>query len=74
MALRPSLPEFDVGTGYLEFARPTIRDGLAALAKRGARQIFAIPGMLLAASHVKRDLPREISAFMADNSEIDGVK
>ena len=31
-ALRPSLPEFDVGTGYLEFARPTIRDGLAALA------------------------------------------
>jgi sirohydrochlorin cobaltochelatase len=66
-ALRPSLPQFDVGIGYLEFARPTIRDGLAALAERGARQIFAIPGMLLAASHVKRDLPREISTFAADN-------
>jgi sirohydrochlorin cobaltochelatase len=70
-ALRPCLPEFDVGIGYLEFARPTIRDGLAALAERGARQIFAIPGMLLAASHVKRDLPREISTFMADNPEVD---
>ena len=70
-ALRPCLPEFDVGIGYLEFARPTIRDGLAALAERGARQIFAIPGMLLAASHVKRDLPREIDTFIADNPEVD---
>jgi sirohydrochlorin cobaltochelatase len=70
-ALRPSLPQFDVGIGYLEFARPTIRDGLAALAERGARQIFAIPGMLLAASHVKRDLPREINTFMADSPEVD---
>jgi len=70
-ALRPSLPQFDVAIGYLEFARPTIRDGLAALAGRGAGQIFAIPGMLLAASHVKRDLPREINTFMADNPEVD---
>jgi len=67
----PCLPQFDVAIGYLEFARPTIRDGLAALAERGARQIFAIPGMLLAASHVKRDLPREINTFMADNPEVD---
>ncbi len=70
-ALRPCLPQFDVGIGYLEFARPTLRDGLAALAERGARQIFAIPGMLLAASHVKRDLPREINTFMADNPAVD---
>ncbi len=70
-ALRPCLPQFDVAIGYLEFARPTIRDGLAALAGRGARQIFAIPGMLLAASHVKRDLPREINTFMADNPAVD---
>ena len=70
-ALRPRLPQFDVAIGYLEFARPTIRDGFAALAERGARQIFAIPGMLLAARHVKRDLPREVNTFMADNSEVD---
>jgi sirohydrochlorin cobaltochelatase len=70
-ALRPCLPQFDVAVGYLEFARPTIRDGLAALAGRGAGQIFAIPGMLLAASHVRRDLPREINTFIADNPEVE---
>jgi sirohydrochlorin cobaltochelatase len=70
-ALRPRFSEFDFAIGYLEFARPTIRDGLAALAARGARRILAIPGMLLAGSHVKRDLPREISSFMAGQPEVD---
>ena len=70
-ALRPRLPQFDFATGYLEFARPTIRDGLATLAARGARQILAIPGMLFAASHVKNDLPWEMNTFIADNPGID---
>ena len=70
-ALRPRLPEFDFATGYLEFARPTIRDGLALLAARGARRILAIPGMLFAASHVKNDLPWEMNSFIAENPGID---
>ena len=70
-ALRPHLAEFDFATGYLEFARPTIREGLAALAARGARRILAIPGMLFAASHVKNDLPWELNTFMADHPGID---
>ncbi len=70
-ALRPRLAEFDFATGYLEFARPTIRDGLTLLAARGARRILAIPGMLFAASHVKNDLPWEMNSFMADNPGID---
>ena len=70
-ALRPRLPDFDFATGYLEFARPTIRDGLTTLAARGARRILAIPGMLFAASHVKNDLPWEMNSFMADNPGID---
>src|SRR5215468_1882251 len=70
-ALRPRLPGFDFATGYLEFARPTIRDGLAHLAARGARQIFAIPGMLFAASHVKNDLPWEVNSFAAENPGIE---
>ena len=70
-ALRPRLPDFDFATGYLEFACPTIRDGLAALAARGARRILAIPGMLFAASHVRNDLPREMNSFIADNPGID---
>src|SRR5215469_5008331 len=70
-ALRPRLLQFDFATGYLEFARPTIRDGLAELTARGARHILAIPGMLFAASHVKNDLPWEINTFIADNPGID---
>ena len=38
-ALRPRLARFDFAVGYLEFARPTIRDALAQLAARGARRI-----------------------------------
>jgi sirohydrochlorin cobaltochelatase len=64
-ALRPRLGACDFAAGYLEFARPTIRDALAALAARGARRILAIPAMLFAASHVKNDLPWEVNSFAA---------
>jgi len=69
--LRRALPAADIATGYLEFARPTIRDGLEALKSRGARRILAIPGMLFAASHVKNDLPWEINSFAAANPDIE---
>ncbi len=70
-ALRLRLPQVDFAVGYLEFARPTIRDGLAALAARGARRILAVPGMLFAASHVKNDLPWEVNSFAAENRRIE---
>jgi sirohydrochlorin cobaltochelatase len=70
-ALRQRLAPNDFATGYLEFARPTIQEGLAALAVRGARRILAIPGMLFAASHVKNDLPWEMNSFIAENPGID---
>jgi sirohydrochlorin cobaltochelatase len=70
-ALRPRFPSYDFATGYLEFATPNIRDGLSALAARGAKRIHAVPGMLFAASHVKNDLPWEINSFSAEHPEID---
>ena len=70
-ALRPYLGGRDFATGYLEFARPTIGEGLAQLAARGARRILAIPGMLFAASHVKNDLPWEMNSFIAANPGVD---
>jgi len=65
--VRARLAGADVATGYLEFARPTIRDGLEGLRARGAKRILAVPGMLFAASHVKNDLPWEINSFAAEN-------
>jgi len=70
-ALKARLPAHEVETGYLEFARPVIRDGLDALKRRGARRIVAVPGMLFAAAHVKNDLPSEINSFAAANPEIE---
>jgi sirohydrochlorin cobaltochelatase len=70
-ALRRRLAPQDFATGYLEFARPTIQQGLADLMSRGARRILAVPGMLFAASHVKNDLPWEMNSFMAGNPGIE---
>jgi len=70
-ALRRRLAPRDFATGYLEFARPTIHQGLADLMSRGARRILAVPGMLFAASHVKNDLPWEMNSFMAGNPGIE---
>jgi sirohydrochlorin cobaltochelatase len=70
-SVRSRLPEFDFAAGFLEFARPTIRDGLALVAARGARRILAIPAMLFAARHVRNDLPREIASFKADNPGVE---
>jgi sirohydrochlorin cobaltochelatase len=70
-ALRPRFPNYDFATGYLEFATPNIRDGLAELVGRGARRIYAVPGMLFAASHVKNDLPWEMNSFIAEHPGID---
>ncbi|HYU14203.1 MAG TPA: sirohydrochlorin chelatase [Stellaceae bacterium] len=69
-ALRSRLQR-DFATGYLEFARPTIQEGLGGLMARGARHILAVPGMLFAASHVKNDLPWEMNSFMAENPGIE---
>ena len=68
--LRMLRPGLELATGYLEFARPTIRDGLEALRSRGARRILAVPAMLFAASHVKNDLPWEINSFAAANPAV----
>ena len=70
-SLRRRLAPQDFATGYLEFAQPTIQQGLADLMARGARRILAVPGMLFAASHVKNDLPWEMNSFMAANPGIE---
>lgn len=69
--LRPRLPDYDLEIGFLEFARPVIREGLEALARRGNRRILAVPGMLFAAGHVKNDVPSEINEFAHAHPDID---
>ena len=60
---RQRMRGWEVGYGFLEFAAPTIRDGLAKMVAGGATAIDCLPGMLFAASHVKNDLPAVLHEF-----------
>ncbi|OUS24516.1 sirohydrochlorin chelatase [Gammaproteobacteria bacterium 45_16_T64] len=57
-------------TGFLEFARPVIADGVEKLVAQGATEIIAVPGMLMAAGHAKNDIPSELNTLM---QEFEGV-
>ena len=65
--LEHALPEYPVAMGYLEFARPIIREGLDSLRARGVDRILAVPGMLFAAGHVKNDVPSVLNAYAAEH-------
>ena len=52
-----------VNHGFLEFARPNIDEAIRANIAAGARQIAVVPGVLLAATHAKNDLPSEVLAL-----------
>jgi sirohydrochlorin cobaltochelatase len=65
-ALRERLAPLPVEHGYLEFARPILRDGLEALRQRGVRHILAVPAMLFAAGHAKNDIPSVLNTYAAE--------
>src|SRR5947209_936849 len=46
--------------GFLEFEGPTIGQAIDDLVRQGARRITVVPAMLMAAGHVKDDVPSEI--------------
>ncbi|SOD98994.1 sirohydrochlorin chelatase [Caenispirillum bisanense] len=64
--LRDRLPQYPVESGFLEFARPILRDGMEKLREAGVTRILAVPGMLFAAGHVKNDLPWEVNSYAAE--------
>ncbi len=64
------LPQYDVDSGFLEFARPVIRDGLDNLRQRGNGRILAVPGMLFAAGHAKNDIPSVLNTYGAEYPDL----
>jgi sirohydrochlorin cobaltochelatase len=61
------LPEHPLESGFLEFARPIIREGLDRLRGRGVDHVLAVPGMLFAAGHVKNDVPSVLNAYASEH-------
>ncbi len=64
--LRARLPGVPVDYGYLEFARPILRDGLDNLRSQGVEHVLAVPGMLFAAGHAKNDIPSVLNTYAAE--------
>ncbi|CAA0101297.1 Sirohydrochlorin cobaltochelatase [BD1-7 clade bacterium] len=62
---RERFPERIVETGFLEFVRPIIAEGVEKLVEQGVTHIQAIPGMLMAGGHAKNDIPSELNALQA---------
>lgn len=64
-AVAARFPDNPVEHGFLEFARPIIRDGLDRLVARGVSHVLAVPGMLFAAGHVKNDIASVLNTYAA---------
>jgi sirohydrochlorin cobaltochelatase len=65
--LKQRMPDRPVEYGYLEFARPIIREGLDRLRAQGVTRALAVPGMLFAAGHAKNDIPSVLNAYAASH-------
>ena len=57
---RSRRPELAVEIAFLEFARPTIQEGIDRLVREGAETIVVLPGVLMAAGHAKNDMASEV--------------
>ena len=64
--LRPRMAGLPVEHGYLEFARPILRDSLDRLRERGVKRVLAVPAMLFAAGHAKNDIPSVLNTYSAE--------
>lgn len=55
------LPDVDLAAGFIELSDPPVKDATDALVRQGAREIAAVPLMLLEAGHAKDDIPALIA-------------
>jgi sirohydrochlorin cobaltochelatase len=67
-ACRPDLP---VAIAFLEFARPTIQEGIDRLVQDGARGVVVLPGVLMAAGHAKNDMASEVRLARQRHPQVD---
>jgi len=65
--LRKRFPDMPVEYGFLEYSAPNIHMGLNSLIEQGVNHIYAVPGMLFAATHAKNDIPSVLTTFEEKN-------
>jgi sirohydrochlorin cobaltochelatase len=61
--LRKRHPSLKVEYGFLEYSAPNIHMALDALLAQGVEKIYAVPGMLFAATHAQNDIPSVLTTY-----------
>ena len=65
--LKKRFPDLPVEYGFLEFSAPNIHMGLDSLKSQGVEEIYAVPGMLFAATHAKNDIPSVLTTYEGES-------
>ncbi len=58
--LKDREPERIVECGFLDLAKPTFEEAIAKCVQDGVNNLVVIPGLLISASHSKKDIPEKI--------------
>ena len=69
--VRARAPGHVIHYGYLEFSSPTMSEAIEQSVAAGVQQVVVVPGVLLAASHAKNDMPSEMQAVARKYPDID---
>ncbi len=64
-------PDVPLEIAFLEFARPTIQEGIDRLVQGGAATVVVLPGVLMAAGHAKNDMASEVRRARQRHPHID---
>ena len=65
--LRARYPQVAIEYGFLEYSSPNIHMALDRLIAKGITNIYAVPGMLFAATHAQNDIPSVLLTYMQKN-------
>jgi sirohydrochlorin cobaltochelatase len=68
--LRRNDPSLSIEGGFIELSRPPISECVERLVESGAREISAVPLMLLAAGHAKDDIPATLAREKIRHPEV----
>jgi sirohydrochlorin cobaltochelatase len=69
--LRRNNPSLAIEGGFIELSRPPISECVNRLVEDGAREISAVPLMLLAAGHAKDDIPATLAREKISHPDVD---
>ena len=65
--LRQALPQRTLLAGFLELTEPSLTEALETLRQQGFRRITALPAFLMAAGHIKNDIPVILNVFQSEH-------